>query len=206
MSSTGGGYSTPRDEARFEQEIKKSRFIGRITPASSEEQAEASLSDLREELDDATHHCWAFVIGDPNRSARIRVSDDGEPSGTAGRPILGVTQQNNVGDALVVVVRYFGGIKLGSGGLTRAYASTAAGAIEAATLVPYVETSTRRIALDYSDEPLVRRLVDELDLELVSTAYRDGVFLTVRFPADRVASIRAAITERTHARARLVEI
>ena len=130
------GYSVPAREARFAQEIKRSRFIGVAIRVSSSEDATEALAALKKEFPDATHHCWAYVLGNPASSSHMRTDDDGEPSGTAGKPILNVLQHQDVGDILLVVVRYFGGTKLGAGGLVRAYSSTASGVMERLDVVP----------------------------------------------------------------------
>ncbi len=206
VSEAAGTYATPRGEARFEQEIKKSRFIGIATRVASEGEVSERLESVRKELPDATHHCWAYVIGDPTGSARIRASDDGEPSGTAGRPILGVIQHKNIGNILVIVVRYYGGTKLGSGGLTRAYASTTSGVVEACELERHTPRSTARLELDYPDEPVLRRLIGDLAIELLDTRYTARVELIVRFESARRREIVDAIRDLTHARAQLVAL
>ena len=113
------GYTVPAREARFAQEIKRSHFIGVATQVSSSGDAADALDTVKKEFPDATHHCWAYVLGNPKTSWQTRMDDDGEPTGTAGKPILNVLQHKNVGDILLVVVRYFGGTKLGAGGLVR---------------------------------------------------------------------------------------
>ncbi|MGH9390470.1 MAG: IMPACT family protein, partial [Vicinamibacteria bacterium] len=110
-------YRAPRAPARFEQEIKRSRFVGIAAPVSTPEEVDKELETIRGEFPDATHHSWAYVLGNPDAGPRMRFDDAGEPAGTAGKPILNVLQRRKVGDALVVVVRYFGGVKLGAGGL-----------------------------------------------------------------------------------------
>ena len=112
------GFLAPLAEARGEVREKGSRFLGFLFPAADEEEAERLLGELREQYPGATHHCWAYRIGWPPRE---RSSDDGEPSGTAGGPILSVLAGRGLSNALAVVVRWFGGTKLGKGGLARAY-------------------------------------------------------------------------------------
>ncbi|WP_086929708.1 IMPACT family protein [Agarilytica rhodophyticola] len=118
-------YQVLSDVSESEYEIKKSRFIAIALPASSREQALLRLDETRSQYPDARHHCWAYLIGNPLSPALVAMSDDGEPSGTAGKPILNVLQHKCVGNIMLVVVRYFGGIKLGAGGLVRAYSSAA---------------------------------------------------------------------------------
>jgi len=199
-------FRTLRGEARFEQEIKKSRFIGIASPITSEDDARSMLDKIRSETPDATHHCWAYIVGNPEASSRIRASDDGEPSGTAGRPILAVLRHKSIGDAALVVVRYFGGTKLGSGGLTRAYASTAAETLERATLETHVPETLALIRADFPDEAIVRRLVEESGVDLLGTEYGDRVELTIRVATNALDDVRAALRERTSARAQLVAL
>ena len=190
-------------EARFEQEIKRSRFIGIATPVKSPEEAAAALAAVKKEFPDATHHCWAYVVGDPESSSQLRMNDDGEPTGTAGRPILNVLQHKHVGDILVVVVRYFGGTKLGAGGLVRAYSSTASGVMDCVEVVPNTPHRDARLAIDYAEDRSVRRLLEELDVSVTSSTYGERVELTIRFPDDRAEELSAALAERTGGRVKL---
>ena len=104
---------------------QKSRFISRAGCVTSKDEAKLFVHQCRLDYEDAGHYCWAYLLGNPDRASSAAMSDDGEPSGTAGKPILNVLQHKNVGDIMVVVVRYFGGVKLGAGGLVRAYSSSA---------------------------------------------------------------------------------
>ncbi|WP_125565522.1 YigZ family protein [Companilactobacillus insicii] len=126
-------YKTIAKTASFEKDIKKSRFIAHISQTSTEEEANQFIQKIREQESGATHNCTAFIVLENIEIERM--SDDGEPSGTAGSPILNVLQQNNLKNVTVVVTRYFGGIKLGAGGLIRAYSSTTADAIKEIGLV-----------------------------------------------------------------------
>lgn len=195
-------YRVPRHQARFEQEIEKSRFIGIVAPVSTAGDVENELRELRVEFRDATHHCWAYVLGDPDSSPKMRFDDAGEPSGTAGRPILQVLQRRKVGDALIVVVRFFGGVKLGAGGLVRAYSGTASrvlDGVELSTLTPRVPLLVR---LDYGDEQSARRILASLGMEIVSVDYSRGVVLTVRASPEESAAVMNEVSEMTSGRAR----
>src|SRR5262245_29082875 len=118
---TDARYRVPARPVRVEDRIEKSRFIASAARAQSSADARAFVESLRSEMPDATHHCFAFVAGPPGSSNAVGSSDDGEPSGTAGRPMLSVLMNCGVGEIVVVVTRYFGGVKLGKGGLVRAY-------------------------------------------------------------------------------------
>src|SRR5690554_203537 len=134
--SAAGTYRSVAKRTRVEIVIKKSRFIADITPARDEEETEAFLAAVKEEFPTATHHCYAYITGYPGRI--VRMNDDGEPSGTAGRPILEVIEREGLTNTMIVVTRYFGGILLGAAGLVRAYARSASEAVAAAGIVTYV--------------------------------------------------------------------
>ena len=119
--STPERYPVPAGQHRVAEKISRSRFITTIAPADSIDAATAFVDGVRRELADATHYCWAYVVGPPGDTGRVGMSDDGEPHGTAGRPMLTVLLHSGVGDVAVVVTRYYGGTKLGTGGLVRAY-------------------------------------------------------------------------------------
>ncbi|CAG0912002.1 unnamed protein product, partial [Cyprideis torosa] len=110
-------FFVPASRVEHELVVNKSRFIAWIAPASDREQAMALLDEARLAYPDARHHCWAYVLGNPSNAASAAANDDGEPAGTAGKPILNVIQHKAIGNIMVVVIRYFGGIKLGAGGL-----------------------------------------------------------------------------------------
>ena len=196
-------YLSPAAEARFEQEIQKSRFIGIVHPARSPEEVDSLLAGVREEFEDATHHCWAYLLGDPERAPRMRFEDAGEPAGTAGKPILNVLRNRGIGDALVVVVRYFGGIKLGAGGLARAYSSTASRVLDAAELLTAVPRVEMRIRLDYADEAAARHLLDRRGIEILAVSYGDGVLVTAKIAESETAALSHELSERTSGRARV---
>ncbi|WP_268597189.1 YigZ family protein, partial [Escherichia coli] len=114
-------YPIPAEATCFTEEIKKSRFITLLAPTSGVEAAKAFIQQVRDEHPAARHHCWAFVAGSPDDSQQLGFSDDGEPSGTAGKPILAQLMGSGIGEVTAVVVRYYGGVKLGTGGLVKAY-------------------------------------------------------------------------------------
>src|SRR6185436_14281682 len=140
-------YAAPAGESRAEIRDKGSRFLAVIGPAADEAAAKAVLAALQREFADATHHCWAWRLGSPPRD---RSSDAGEPAGTAGVPILKVLRGAGLSDALAVVVRWFGGVKLGKGGLARAYAAAAREALKALPVA--VRAPTARIAVEIPHE------------------------------------------------------
>ena len=176
--------------------------MGIAAPVSTPEEVEKELGKIRDEFPDATHHCWAYVLGNPDAGPKMRFHDAGEPSGTAGRPILNVLQRRKLGDALVVVVRYFGGVKLGAGGLARAYSGTASRVLEQVELVTLTKHSPLLLRLDYGDEQTARRVLTRLGIEILSADYADRVVLGVRTTREESAAIVEEISAATSGRAK----
>ncbi len=167
-------YQTPQatsEPITATLEIKKSEFIAYAYAVTTREQAMFHVEQLREQYPDARHHCWAYIIGDPNNTTSAGFDDDGEPNGTAGRPILNVLQHKSIGNVIIIVVRYFGGIKLGAGGLTRAYAGSAQAVVDEMTLVPYIPLTEIEIATDYACEAQVRYLVSKVAGQIIHVEY-----------------------------------
>lgn len=172
-------YQTLQSAVTARLEIKKSEFITYAYPVTSREQAMFHVQQLREQYADARHHCWAYIIGDPDNTTSAGFDDDGEPSGTAGRPILNVLQHKSIGNIIVIVVRYFGGIKLGAGGLTRAYAGSAQAAVDAMQLCPYVPMTQLQILAQFATEGQCRYIVESLNGTIDSVDYSKEVRLSV---------------------------
>lgn len=172
-------YQTLQHAVTVRLEIKKSEFIAYAYPVTTREQAMFHVEQLRIKYPDARHWCWAYIIGDPDNTTSAGFDDDGEPSGTAGRPILNVLQHKSIGNIIIIVVRYFGGIKLGAGGLTRAYAGSAQAAVDQMTLQPYVPMAQVQIVADFANESQCRYVVDSLNGTIDEVAYSKEVLLTV---------------------------
>ena len=151
-------YPVPAEVHRVEEEIQRSRFITTVAPADSIAVATAFIDQMRAAYADATHNCWAYLVGPPASSARVGMSDDGEPHGTAGRPMLNVLSHSGVGDIAAVVTRYYGGTKLGKGGLVRAYSGGVKLALASLPLLERVARRRVRLLLDYTAVTLLRRL------------------------------------------------
>lgn len=179
-------YLIPANVAEKEYEVKKSRFIARAAHASTREEALAFVAKAKHDFPDARHHCWAYLIGHPRQPTTAAMSDDGEPSGTAGKPILNVLQHKDIGDLVLVVIRYFGGIKLGAGGLVRAYGQSAQQVItELPTRVlPYRLTLTVRAGFAF-EQPL-RHWLDANSGDFLGVEYSEAIDCNV------------AITEESH--------
>ena len=172
-------YQTLKQAVTARLEIKKSEFIAYAYPVTSREQAMFHVEQLRAQYADARHHCWAYIIGDPNNTTSAGFDDDGEPNGTAGRPILNVLQHKSIGNIIIIVVRYFGGIKLGAGGLTRAYAGSAQAAVDEMILLPYVLMAQVQILAEFATEAQCRYIVDTLNGSIDDVAYSKQVTLSV---------------------------
>ena len=186
-------YQTLKRVVTARLEIKKSAFITYAYPVTSREQAMFHVEQLREQYADARHHCWAYIIGDPNNTTSAGFDDDGEPNGTAGRPILNVLQHKSIGNVIIIVVRYFGGIKLGAGGLTRAYAGSAQAAVDEMILSPYVPMITVEILAEFATEAQCRYVVESLDGSIENVAYSKQVTLTVTLAEANIEHLKACL-------------
>ncbi|MEE6726068.1 YigZ family protein [Pediococcus acidilactici] len=175
-----------------EQDIKKSRFISRIIPVKTEEDAQAKLAAIRETEAKATHNCFAYVLGDHQDIQRA--SDDGEPSGTAGAPILEVLKREHLTNVLVVVTRYFGGIKLGAGGLIRAYGSSTSLTVQAATLMESVDQELLIITVDYQNNDQLTYYLEQHQITQVDHEYTTQVITTVAVDQDQVVNLKKELT------------
>ncbi len=196
------GFKTVAQGGSAEITEKKSRFIGTAAPVHSEEEAAAFLADIRKTYWDARHNCYAYVI----RTPRIlqKCSDDGEPSGTAGRPILDVLTGEDLQDTILVVTRYFGGILLGTGGLIRAYTQAAKAALHASWIVTRRPGVILEITTDYNGLGKLQYILGQHRISAREPRYTDIVQLTVTLPAEEAGQIEAEITEATAGKAKLI--
>lgn len=172
-------YSIPVESFEHSYTIKKSQFIARLAYAENREQTMLLLAQAKVDFPDARHHCWAYLLGDPERPRSVACSDDGEPSGTAGKPILNVLNHRGVGDIMVVVIRYFGGIKLGASGLVRAYSTATQLAIEKLETATLRPTSTIRLNCDFDQESSLRRFLAAIEAQILDCEYVAGIEMRV---------------------------
>ena len=186
-------YKTLREENSAEFIINKSRFIGYGCPCETEEEALAFLARIRQKHKDATHNCYAYIIG--LNSGIMRYSDDGEPGGTAGMPIIEVMKARGVVNCAVVVTRYFGGILLGAGGLVRAYSTAARMAVEAAGIVTYTRFDEFRLVCSYANYQRYLAELPKFGAPVDGTDFADRVTLRFAIPAERSAALCRRITE-----------
>jgi uncharacterized YigZ family protein len=182
-----------------ELKIKGSRFIADIHPVSDKEQIEQHLAAVRKEFYDATHHCFAYRLGPTG--ALLRAADDGEPTGTAGKPILLVLSSQQLTDTLLIVTRYFGGTKLGTGGLARAYAESAQQAVSMAKIVRVYLTTTIEIEVLYEDLPALERLLAHHHAEITERTFLGSATLKVAVRKSQIDTMLHEITEHMHGRA-----
>ncbi len=178
---------------------KKSRFIAEVFPVSSEEEAMEYLEETRKKYWDARHHCWAYVTG--RNPASERMSDDGEPAGTAGKPILEVIRGRGLTDVFVVVTRYFGGTLLGTGGLVRAYTSAAAEGLESSTLITKIRGFRQKITTDYTGLGKIQYILGQRKIPVLDSVYTDKVEVSVVVDAGEKKSLEKEITEGTNGQA-----
>jgi uncharacterized YigZ family protein len=184
-------FFTPATTIERELEAKKSRFIARAGMVTTREAALAFVESTRTDYPDARHHCWAYLIGNPATDASAAMNDDGEPSGTAGKPILNVIQHKQIGDVIVVVTRYFGGVKLGAGGLVRAYSGATQKALADLPLVEHRPRRLYRLRFDFAQEQPLRHWADRHQGELLSIDYGQQVEARMSVPEEHTEAFEA---------------
>lgn len=186
-------FRTIKEDGQVQEEIKKSRFICHAKRVYSEEEARAFINAIKKEHYKATHNCSAFIIGE--RSEIKRTSDDGEPSGTAGVPMLGVLENHNLTNICVVVTRYFGGIKLGAGGLIRAYAGSVALAVKEIGIVEIKEQAGIQIQMSYAQYQEYGNFLKEHNLMELETNFTDQVDTIIFVDKEDKEDTNAALIE-----------
>ena len=196
-------YPIPSRVHRVDETIQRSRFITTAAHAPDAEAAQAFIQAIRDEFPDATHHCWAFVAGPPASTTHIGMSDDGEPPGTAGRPMLTSLLHGGVGEIVAVCTRYYGGVKLGTGGLARAYSGGVKLALET---LPTDEKVTRVwlvVTVGYADVDGMQRLIDELDIVVENEEYGAEVQYVLGVPSPDEEVLRTSVGDLTRGKGRV---
>jgi len=186
-------YRTIKEDGQVQEEIKKSRFICHAKRVYSEEEARDFITAIKKEHYKATHNCSAFIVGE--RSEIKRTSDDGEPSGTAGIPMLGVLENHNLTNVCVVVTRYFGGIKLGAGGLIRAYAGSVALAVKEIGIIEIKEQAGIQIHMTYAQYQEYGNFLKEHNLIELETNFTDQVDTMIFIDKEKKDGIKAELIE-----------
>jgi len=196
-------YLVPSETVLVEQEIKKSRFIATVSRTANREDAKRFIEQVSSKYPDASHNCYAFVAGNPNTAADVGMGDDGEVPGTAGKPMLSVLQHKNIGEITVVVTRYFGGIKLGPGGLVRAYTSSLQLALDKLKVEPRVSNVELTVVIDYQFENSLRQILKKMKIEISEIEYRKDILFHIELPENMVDKINEQIMNLTRGQAHI---
>lgn len=192
-------YKTAYQGGQGEITEKKSRFIATVRPVETEEEALAFIEEMKKKYWDARHNCYVYSVG-RNREY-TRCSDDGEPSGTAGRPMLDVVLGEDIHNIAVVVTRYFGGVLLGTGGLVRAYSKAVQEGIANSTIIEKIQGVSLSVTTDYTGIGKIQYIAGERGLSILDSEYTDKVVIHLLVPGDEAAAVEKAITEATNGRA-----
>lgn len=190
-------YPVLQEPVSFSEEIKKSRFICYLQPVKNLEEAKQFWQQVRAEHPDARHHCWATVAGAPNDSQQYGFSDDGEPSGTAGKPMLNVLLGSGLGEICAVVVRYYGGILLGTGGLVRAYGNGVQQALKLAKTIIKIEREPYQLVCQYPQWAWLEPMLKHFDVEILQQQFTDQVYLTLAIAPEEASLLDQQLNERS---------
>lgn len=191
---------------RVEDSIKKSQFIVTLAHAPSVEEAKAFVAAVKVEFPDATHNCWAYQAGPPGTTAMVGMSDDGEPHGTAGKPMLNMLLHADVGEVAAVVTRYFGGTKLGTGGLVRAYSGMVKLGLETLPTREKITPVRLEVIMDYSAVTLFKRMFPEYEIKVLKETFGADVSFIVELPKEHAENFSAAVVELTNGNALIDDI
>lgn len=194
-------YKTVLEGGTGEIIEKKSRFIATVRPVKTEEEALAFLEEMKKKYWDARHNCFVYSVG-LNREY-TRCSDDGEPSGTAGRPMLDVVLGEDIYNVAVVVTRYFGGVLLGTGGLVRAYSKAVQEGLAASRIIKKQHGTALKVTTDYTGVGRLQYIAGERSIPILDSEYTDRVVLELLIPSEEVDAVQKAITEGTNGKARM---
>lgn len=182
-------YLVPIEAVSFNQEIKKSRFMTYLAPVNGADKAKLFIQQIRQQHPTARHHCWAFVAGVPNDSQQLGFSDDGEPPGTAGKPMLAQLIGSNIGEIVAVVVRYYGGVLLGTGGLVKAYGNGVKQALKILPTRIQVPKSVFHLVCDYQQLSMVEMFLQQVDGQIIHADYGVAISMTLLLPTQNAGAI-----------------
>jgi len=199
-------YLVPAQPTQFEEEIKKSVFITYLAHTPSIEAAKAFVEQIKLKHSDARHNCWGFVAGRPEDSMKRGFSDDGEPSGTAGKPILAQLSGSGVGEITAVVTRYSGGIKLGTGGLVKAYGGGVQQALKTLQTIEKKITTNLLLELDYGFMPIIQSLFPQFGVQEISAEYSELVKMVVEIEVRQVSDFSQTITNKSGAKVNITAL
>ncbi|HYD52780.1 MAG TPA: YigZ family protein [Gemmatimonadaceae bacterium] len=199
-------YPVPAASHRTTDVIQRSRFITTVERVGTVEAAEAFVRRIRAEFPDATHNCWAYVVGPPGSTGHVGMSDDGEPHNTAGRPMLTVLLHSGVGDVAAVVTRYYGGTKLGTGGLARAYSGGVQQALRELPLGERVELTRVRVTVDHASVSGLQRFLPDHEASVVGQEWGAEATFDVELPEERAEALRRAVGDLTRGRGTVASV
>ncbi|MEO8881427.1 MAG: YigZ family protein [Gemmatimonadaceae bacterium] len=199
--SDGARYPVPAARHRAEQTIDRSRFICTVQRVRSAADAQEFLREMNDEFADATHNCWAYLVGAPGSTDRIGMSDAGEPHGTAGRPMLVVLQHSGVGDIAAIVTRYYGGTNLGTGGLVKAYGGTVQLALVTMARAERIDYAEMMVVVGYESISVVQQLLLRHEAASLTEDYGERATFRLRVPVARAEAMRDALLDATSGRA-----
>lgn len=184
-------YAIPAQAVELCYEVKKSKFIARLAPCSDRDSAMQLLDQARADYPDARHHCWAYLFGSPAQPLSQAFNDDGEPSGTAGKPILNVLNHGDIGDIMVIIIRYFGGIKLGAGGLVRAYSTATQQAINTLPTLLKIATIPATLRLPFALENKCRHFLKQQHSDIEHLEYGSLLTINIHIPENAISELTA---------------
>ncbi|PCI71629.1 MAG: YigZ family protein [Gammaproteobacteria bacterium] len=186
-------YNVPSSAIEVEEILKGSQFITRVQNVSTSKDAKAFIKALKTSFPEASHHCWAYIVGNPNSTTLIGCSDDGEPSGTAGKPMLHVLKHAMIGDIVIVITRYFGGTKLGTGGLARAYGGGVKRALEKLTTEEKIHYTKLAFYLDYSQQKDFEHLLETYQSDNLVVNYSSKLEVSIELANSETAEFKQAL-------------
>ena len=198
-------YQVPTQISQVSLEVKRSQFLSFAAPATNRDEADNFIRSLRHQYPQASHVCWAYIAGAPNTTIRS-MSDDGEPSGTAGMPILKVLEYSGYGDIVVAVVRYFGGTKLGTGGLQRAYSEAVTRVLADLPIKLKVERTNLQLVYDYTYDGNISRLLERYDTEDIDPNYTHQVTLNLAIASNELDTFKIELTNTTAGNVKVVSV
>jgi len=193
-------YYTPAETISVETEAKKSKFISTISSVSTKEEFLSFAKKIQKQYPNANHNCFAYIVGDPESPKYLGSSDAGEPSGTAGKPIMSVLQHNNMGNVVVFVTRFFGGVKLGTGGLVRAYSAAAKTVVEKVVVKKNIQSQRLQICFPFPFESGVRHLFAVMGISVIDSKYSEEVVIEIEVSMNSLDEIRSRLNDITKGR------
>lgn len=193
-------YQIPATRFRSEIEVERSRFITTVQPVTTPDEAQQFIAAVKAEFPDANHNCWAYLVGSPGSTDQVGLSDDGEPHGAAGKPMLIALQHSGLGDTAVVVSRYFGGIKLGKGGMVKAYTAAVKAALEQVARCERVSWLHLLATVDYALVSPFERTYQGYEAEILDAQYGEQVTYQLRLPDEQENAFRQMFNDLTAGR------